>query len=61
MAYSDLPGGGVMAEPKDKVEEEKEPDLKKTREYRRFKKLLKQVIKAPSLKRTVNREGRTSS
>jgi hypothetical protein len=45
----------------DKAEEEKEPDLKKTREYRRFKKLLKQVIKAPSLKRTVNREGRTFS
>jgi len=36
-------------QPKDKAEEEK-PDIKKTREYRRFRKLLKQVIKAPPLR-----------
>jgi hypothetical protein len=54
LTWDDLPGGGVMAEPNDKVEEEKKPELKKTREYRRFKKLLKQVIKAPPMAR---REG----
>jgi hypothetical protein len=38
-----------MAEQKqnDKAEEEKKPNFKKTAEYRRFKKLLKRVIKAP--------------
>jgi hypothetical protein len=43
----------VMSErvPKDKAEEEK-PDIKKTPEYRRFKKLLKQVIKAPPMRKT---------
>ena len=35
--------------PKDKAGEEKH--ITKTREYRRFKKLLKQVIKAPPLRR----------
>jgi hypothetical protein len=35
----------------DKVEEEKKPDIKKTPGYRRFRKLLKQVIKAPPLRR----------
>jgi hypothetical protein len=41
-----------MSEPahKDKAEEEK-PDIKKTREYRRFRKLLKQVVKAPPMRR----------
>jgi hypothetical protein len=32
----------------DKAEEEK-PDIKKTREYRNFRKLLKQVVKAPPM------------
>jgi hypothetical protein len=32
-----------------KAEEEKTPDFKKSREYRRFKKLLKRVIKAPPM------------
>lgn len=42
-----------MSDPnhKDKVEEEKESDIKKTKEYRQFKKLLKQVIKAPPMKK----------
>ena len=40
-----------MVEPNGKVEEERKPDFKKSREYRRFKKLLKQVIKAPPLAR----------
>jgi hypothetical protein len=53
MGYSDLPGGRVMAEqePKDKAEAEKKPDFKKTAEYRRFKKLLKQVVKAPPMRK----------
>jgi hypothetical protein len=36
-------------EPKDKVEAEK-PDIKKTPEYRKFRRLLKQVIKAPPMR-----------
>lgn len=36
---------------KDKGEEEKTPEFKKTAEYRRFRKLLKQVIKAPPLRK----------
>jgi hypothetical protein len=53
VGYSDLPGGRVMAEQKqsDKAEEEKKPEFKKTTEYRRFRKLLKQVVKAPPLRR----------
>ena len=49
-----------MSDPqhKDKVEEEK-PDIKKTPEYRRFRKLLKQVVKAPPLRRP-QRETRQS-
>jgi len=45
-----------MSDPnhKDKGEEEKPPDIKKTKEYRNFKKLLKQVIKAPPLRKHVN-------
>jgi hypothetical protein len=35
--------------PKDKAEEEKPSDIKRTKEYRQFRKLLKQVIKAPPL------------
>jgi hypothetical protein len=38
-----------MAEPNDRVEEERKPDFKKLPEYRRFKKLLKQVVKAPPM------------
>jgi hypothetical protein len=40
-----------MSDPNAKVEEEKKPDIKKTPEYRRFKKLLKQVIKAPPMRK----------
>ena len=42
-----------MSEPerKDKVEEEKSPDIRKTPEYRKFRRLLKQVIKAPPLRK----------
>jgi hypothetical protein len=36
---------------KGKAEEEKPREFKKTPEYRRFKKLLKQVIKAPPMPR----------
>ena len=36
--------------PKDKVEDEK-TDIKKTKEYRNFRKLLKAVIKAPPMRR----------
>jgi hypothetical protein len=32
--------------------EDKKPDITKTTEYRRFHKLLKQVIKAPPLRRS---------
>jgi hypothetical protein len=39
----------AMPEHNDKAEEEKSRTSKKSREYRRFKKLLKQVIKAPSM------------
>jgi hypothetical protein len=43
-----------MAEQKqnDKAEEERKPKFKKTAEYRRFKKLLKQVVKAPPLRKS---------
>lgn len=37
--------------PKDKVEAESPPDVKKTREYREFRKLLKRVVKAPPMRR----------
>ena len=37
--------------PKDKLGDDLEPDLTKTKEYRRFQKLLKRVIKAPPLRR----------
>ena len=36
---------------KDRAEEKDEPDIKRTREYRNFKKLLKRVIKAPPLRK----------
>ena len=35
--------------PRDKVEDENQRDIKTTREYRKFRKLLKQVIKAPPM------------
>jgi hypothetical protein len=37
--------------PKDKVEDENQRDIKRTPEYRKFRKLLKQVIKAPPMPR----------
>jgi hypothetical protein len=37
--------------PKDKAEEESQHDIKKTPQYRKFRKLLKQVIKAPPMPR----------
>ena len=39
-----------MPEPKDKVEEEKH--ITKTPEYRKFKKFLKKVVKAPPLRKS---------
>ena len=42
--------------PKDKVEDENQHDIKKTPEYRKFRKLLKQVIKAPPLPRRKTNE-----
>jgi len=41
-----------MADTNANAEEEKKPEFKKSREYRRFKKLLKQVIKAPPMRRS---------
>jgi len=38
-----------MADTNAKAEEEKKPEFKKSPEYRRFKKLLKRVIKAPPM------------
>jgi len=35
--------------PNGKAEEESQQDIKTTREYRKFRKLLKQVIKAPPM------------
>jgi hypothetical protein len=37
--------------PRDKVEDKSQRDIKKTPEYRKFQKLLKQVIKAPPMPR----------
>ena len=43
--------------PKDKVEEESHRrDIKTTPEYRKFRKLLKQVIKAPPMRKGRDRE-----
>jgi hypothetical protein len=39
--------------PKDKVEEESQGDIKRTPEYRKFRKLLKQVIKAPPMPKKI--------
>ena len=36
---------------KDKAGGERQPDFKRTKEYRNFRKLLKQVIKVPPLRR----------
>lgn len=45
-----------MSDPKPsgKVEEERNPDIKKTAEYRKFKALLRKVIKAPPMRRVAN-------
>jgi hypothetical protein len=43
---------------KDKVEEEESQDIKKTPEYRRFRKMLKQVVKAPPLRKSKIPESR---
>jgi hypothetical protein len=40
-----------MADTNAKAEEEKKPEFKKSREYKRFKKLLKRVIKAPPMRK----------
>jgi len=47
-------GGRVMSDPrpKDKVEDENQRDIKSTPEYRKFRKLLKRVVKAPPMRRT---------
>jgi hypothetical protein len=45
----------VEPERKDKGEEENQRDIKKTPEYRRFRKLLKQVVKAPPLRKKIER------
>jgi hypothetical protein len=37
--------------PKEKAEEESQHDIKATPEYRKFRKLLKKVIKAPPMPR----------
>jgi len=39
--------------PKEKVEDEQ--DIKKTKEYRNFRKMLKQVIKAPPMRKVRRR------
>jgi hypothetical protein len=44
-----------MPEPKDKAEDERKLTGKKSPEYRRFEKLLKQVVKAPPLHKTKHR------
>ena len=45
----------MMSDTNDKAEAEEkkpEPELTKSREYRRFKKLLRKVVKAPPMKRS---------
>jgi hypothetical protein len=46
-----------MSEPeqKDKAEDESQRDITKTPEYRKFRRLLKQVIKAPPMRRLSNK------
>jgi hypothetical protein len=52
MERADLPGGRVMSEQNDKnAVEEKKPPLKKPPGYRKFEKLLKQVVKAPPMRK----------
>ena len=46
-----------MADTNAKAEEEKKTELKQSREYKRFKKLLKQVIKAPPLRQKLPQWG----
>jgi hypothetical protein len=56
MERADLSGGGVMSEQNDKnaVEENKKPPQKPPG-YRKFEKLLKQVVKAPPMVKRVNK------
>jgi hypothetical protein len=49
MGCSDLSEGRVISEPHDKTEAKEQP--KKPPGYRRFSKLLKQVINVPPLKK----------
>ena len=44
--------------PKDKVEEEKKRDIKETPEYRKFRKMLKKVIRAPPMPKGSIHSGR---
>jgi hypothetical protein len=56
MERADLPGGGVMSERNDNsaVEEKKPPP--KPPGYRKFEKLLKQVVKAPPMRKVRKQE-----
>jgi hypothetical protein len=45
-----------MSDPHKDKAEERPKEFKKTPEYRKFKKLLKQVIKAPPMPRKILRE-----
>jgi len=47
---ADLPGGGDVSEKNDKIAEAKKPPPKPLR-HRKFEKLLKQAVKAPSMSR----------
>jgi hypothetical protein len=40
-----------MSDPKPKDKAEEERDIKTTKEYRRFRKLFKQVVKAPPMRK----------
>jgi hypothetical protein len=42
--------------PKDRAEDESQHDIKRTPEYRKFRKLLKQVIKAPPMRQKLKTE-----
>jgi transposase-like protein len=48
---TDLSGGGVMSEQSGKAQNRKNPRPKKPPGYRNFEKVLKQVIKAPSMRK----------
>jgi hypothetical protein len=47
-----------MPEKRDKAEDKKEPPPKKPPGYRNFEKVLKQVVKAPPLRRTKHNQDR---